>query len=128
MHSRTVQYNEVSLAAILIDSPTLLYNHSKVLDLCARVNRDPKRRIRLHPSIGIHPERADIGAIDGMLDLIGKHSDSIVCVGEVGLDYSRHLIGESGGERAERAKEIQREVFARQARRAEVSVVHKQTV
>lgn len=68
----------------------------------------------------MHPEKADLDKVDLVLALIDKHADTIVCVGEVGLDFSRHLIGESGGERAERAKEVQREVFRRQARRAKV--------
>lgn len=68
----------------------------------------------------MHPEKADLDALDGVLRLIDEHAETIVCVGEVGLDFSRHLIGESGGERAERAKGVQREVFRRQARRAEV--------
>lgn len=92
----------------------------QVIQLCARVNGDPQRRIRVHPSIGMHPEKADLNALDEMLRLIDNHAESIVCVGEIGLDYSRHLIGESGDEGTERAKEVQREVFARQARHAEV--------
>lgn len=68
----------------------------------------------------MHPEKANLEALDGVLSLIDEHAGSIVCIGEVGLDYSRHLIGEAGGEGAERAKVVQREVFARQARRAEV--------
>lgn len=67
----------------------------------------------------MHPEKADLESLDDMLRLIDRHARSIVCVGEVGLDYSRHLVG-NGGESSERAKEVQREVFARQARRAEV--------
>lgn len=91
--------------------------------MCARMNGDGSsrhRRLRLHPAVGMHPEKADLAALDDMLRLIDEHADEIVCVGEVGLDFSRHLIGEAGGERAERAKETQREVFRRQARRAEV--------
>ncbi|CAM9825529.1 unnamed protein product [Hapterophycus canaliculatus] len=67
----------------------------------------------------MHPEKADLDALDGIVKLIDDHRDAIVCVGEVGLDYSRHLIGVAGEERAERAKDVQREVFRRQARRAE---------
>ncbi|CAM9759094.1 unnamed protein product [Ectocarpus sp. 6 AP-2014] len=91
-----------------------------VVELCASINDDASRcrKLRLHPSIGMHPEKADLHKVDDVLELIDKHADTIVCVGEVGLDFSRHLIGESGGERAERAKEVQREVFRRQARRA----------
>lgn len=90
--------------------------------MCTRVNGDASRhgRLRIHPAIGMHPEKADLNALDGVLRLIDEHADAIVCVGEVGLDFSRHLIGEAGGERAERTKEVQREVFRRQARRAEV--------
>lgn len=90
--------------------------------MCTRVNGDASRhgRLRIHPAIGMHPEKADLNALDGVLRLIDEHADAIVCVGEVGLDFSRHLIGEAGGERAERAKEVQKEVFRRQARRAEV--------
>eukprot|EP00904_Undaria_pinnatifida_P011462 jgi/Undpi1/7446/HiC_scaffold_22.g09919.m1 len=91
----------------------------QVVELCARINSDPERRIRLHPSIGMHPEKADLGDLEGMLGLIDEHSDLIVCVGEIGLDYSRHLIGEAGKKATEEAKEIQREVFSKQARRAE---------
>lgn len=90
------------------------------MELCAQVNGDPRRRIRLHPSLGMHPERADLGALDAMLALINAHAETLVCVGEVGLDYSRHLIGQAGTDAAERAKEVQRECFARQARRADV--------
>lgn len=92
----------------------------KVIELCGRINNDPRRRIKIHPSIGMHPEKADLETLDGVLSLIDEHAGSIVCVGEVGLDYSRHLIGEAGGDGTERAKAVQREVFVRQARRAEV--------
>ena len=92
----------------------------KVVELCARINSDPERRIRINPSIGMHPEKADLGALEAMLGLIDEHAGSIVCVGEIGLDYSRHLIGEAGEKATEEAKEVQREVFSRQARRAEV--------
>ena len=91
-----------------------------MVELCARVNCDPQHRIRLHPSLGLHPEKADLAALEGMLELIDAHADDIACVGEVGLDYSRHLIGEAGTEAAERAKEVQRQCFAKQARRADV--------
>lgn len=91
-----------------------------MIELCGRINKDPRRRIKIHPSIGMHPEKADLEALDGVLSFIDEHADSIVCVGEVGLDYSRHLIGEAGGDGTERAKAVQREVFTRQARRAEV--------
>lgn len=60
--------------------------------MCARVNDDSSRRhrrLRLHPSVGMHPERADLAALDGMLGLIDEHAGEIVCVGEVGLDFSR---------------------------------------
>lgn len=97
-----------------------MHIYPKVVELCARINSDPERRIRLHPSIGMHPEKADLGDLEGMLGLIDEHSDLIVCVGEIGLDYSRHLIGEAGKKATEEAKEIQREVFSKQARRAEV--------
>eukprot|EP00752_Nemacystus_decipiens_P002492 g2343.t1 len=100
-----------------------LEDAGKVIDLCTRINNDDTScrngRLRIHPAIGMHPERADLDALDGVLGLIDEHADTIVCVGEVGLDFSRHLIGASGGERAERTKDVQREVFRRQARRAE---------
>ena len=99
---------------------------AKVMELCARINSDPKRRIRIHPSIGMHPEKADLRALEGMLGLIDEHAGSIVCVGEIGLDYSRHLIGEAGKKATEEAKEVQREVFSRQARRAEVRLISLQ--
>lgn len=70
----------------------------------------------------MHPEKANLDALEGILKLIDDHRDTIVCVGEVGLDYSRHLIGNTGEPGAERAKEVQREVFRRQARRAEVGL------
>lgn len=99
-----------------------LHDAIKVLALCDRVNRDPRRRLGLHPSIGMHPEKADLSALDDVMSLIDQNASSIVCVGEVGLDFSRHLIGDKGSA-YEQAKEVQREVFARQARRAEVRAV-----
>ena len=74
----------------------------------------------------MHPEKADLRALEGMLGLIDEHAGSIVCVGEIGLDYSRHLIGEAGKKATEEAKEVQREVFSRQARRAEVRLISLQ--
>lgn len=94
----------------------------QVLELCERVNADPLRRLCLHASIGMHPVKADLDTLEGILQLIDNNSESIVCVGEVGLDYSRHVIGATG-DACERAKEVQREVFGRQARCAEVSYI-----
>lgn len=105
--------------------PSQKTNQNQVIELCNRIKGDASRhgRLRVHPAIGMHPEKADLDALDSVLRLIDEHTDTIVCVGEVGLDFSRHLIGEAGGERAERAKEVQREVFRRQARRAEVGAM-----
>ena len=62
-----------------------------MVELCARVNCDPQHRRRPHPSLGLHPEKADLAALKDMLELIDTHADDIACVGDVGLDYSRHL-------------------------------------
>ncbi|CAM9520102.1 unnamed protein product [Discosporangium mesarthrocarpum] len=94
-----------------------VYDCSKVLELCRHTNSDPNRVLRLHPSIGMHPEKANIEDLEEVLHLIDRHSESLACVGEIGLDYSRHVVGE--GEGAERKKDIQREVLAQQARKAE---------
>ncbi|CAM9419288.1 unnamed protein product [Choristocarpus tenellus] len=111
-----VEAENVGVAGIVAVSESV-EDCSKVLELCEKINADPYRSIRIYPSFGMHPERADIEGVDEILRLIDLHADQLVCVGEVGLDYSRHLIGE--GEEAELAKMVQREVLERQARKAE---------
>lgn len=108
-----------SMSHLYHTSPPDSTSRRKVLALCERVNSDPRRRLSLHPAVGMHPEKADLAKLDEILGLIDRNAESIVCVGEVGLDYSRHLIGHKG-DACERAKEVQREVFARQSRRAQV--------
>ncbi|CAB1112356.1 unnamed protein product [Ectocarpus sp. CCAP 1310/34] len=119
LHQTLLEAEAAGVTGIVAVSESL-DDATPVVELCASINDDASRcrKLRLHPSIGMHPEKADVHKVDDVLELIDKHADTIVCVGEVGLDFSRHLIGESGGERAERAKEVQREVFRRQARRA----------
>ncbi|CAM9895760.1 unnamed protein product [Chrysoparadoxa australica] len=62
----------------------------------------------------MHPEKADLEHLDEMLQLIRDNQSRCVCVGEVGLDYSPHVIGPKGQE-ADLKKGIQRRVLTAQA-------------
>ena len=50
-----------------------------------------------------------------MLDLIRRHSDQLACVGEIGLDYSPHVLG---SEAPEEVKSLQQHVMREQVRLA----------
>uniref|UniRef100_A0A7S2UWP9 TatD related DNase n=1 Tax=Fibrocapsa japonica TaxID=94617 RepID=A0A7S2UWP9_9STRA len=67
------------------------------------------------PSVGLHPEFANISDLPTIITQITQYHDQLASVGEVGLDYSPHILGE--GE-AEERKAIQREVFSQQVLKA----------
>ena len=71
--------------------------------------------MRIHKSLGLHPERASMEALPLMLDAIRQHRLAIACVGEVGLDFSPHVLGTDSEER----KRVQRECLAAQVALAE---------
>lgn len=72
--------------------------------------------LRVHKALGLHPERASLEALPAMLDTIRRQRDAIACVGEVGLDYSPHVLGEAD---PEGAKAVQQECLRRQVALAE---------
>lgn len=49
--------------------------------------------VRLLKAVGLHPEHASMQALPSMLDAIRRHRHELACVGEVGLDYSPHVLG-----------------------------------
>jgi Tat protein secretion system quality control protein TatD with DNase activity len=49
--------------------------------------------LTMHKALGLHPERASMEALAPMLAAIRRHRDAIACVGEVGLDFSPHVLG-----------------------------------
>ncbi|OUM59882.1 hypothetical protein PIROE2DRAFT_46697 [Piromyces sp. E2] len=77
------------------------------------------------PGLGLHPiqplvdengQRLDKGGrsstldeVYPILDLIKEHKDEIVCIGEVGLDYSPQFL-----KNVEEEKEIQKQIFQKQ--------------
>eukprot|EP00123_Amoebidium_parasiticum_P016131 comp23302_c0_seq1/m.38262 comp23302_c0_seq1/g.38262 ORF comp23302_c0_seq1/g.38262 comp23302_c0_seq1/m.38262 type:complete len:202 (-) comp23302_c0_seq1:511-1116(-) len=61
---------------------------------------------------GMHPEKASMESLPAMLRFIRDNKDSLTAVGEVGLDYSPHILGSSD---PEGVKAVQRECLIRQA-------------
>jgi TatD DNase family protein len=49
-----------------------------------------------------------------VLDFIRQHAAELVAVGEVGLDFSPHVVGKVHREEEQRLREVQREVFKQQ--------------
>eukprot|EP01104_Vermistella_antarctica_P007690 TRINITY_DN1884_c0_g1_i3.p1 TRINITY_DN1884_c0_g1~~TRINITY_DN1884_c0_g1_i3.p1 ORF type:complete len:306 (+),score=39.92 TRINITY_DN1884_c0_g1_i3:495-1412(+) len=89
---------------------------SSVLSLC-------QRSPILFPSIGLHPVQPgntslahDEDLLQSTKDLVEEHQDCIVCIGEVGLDFSPHVVGKKTDPETERKKEAQREMLKAQAR------------
>jgi Tat protein secretion system quality control protein TatD with DNase activity len=56
----------------------------------------------------------DMSEVAPVLDLIRQHAAELVAVGEVGLDFSPHVIGKVHSEEEQRLREVQREVFKQQ--------------
>ena len=67
--------------------------------------------LRLHKALGLHPEHASLAALPRMLDLIRTHHTQLACVGEIGLDFSPHVLGTTN---REGVKETQRECMRQQ--------------
>lgn len=72
--------------------------------------------VRLHKALGLHPECASLEALPAMMDAIRQHREAIACLGEVGLDYSPHVLGETD---PEACKAVQQECLRRQVALAE---------
>lgn len=73
--------------------------------------------VRLLKAVGLHPERATgMEALPPMLDAIRWHRHAIACVGEVGLDYSPHVLGSDD---PEGVKAVQQECLRQQVALAE---------
>ncbi|GAB5032821.1 deoxyribonuclease tatdn3 isoform x1 [Nannochloropsis oceanica] len=67
--------------------------------------------VRLHKALGLHPEYACLEALSAMLTLIRTHHSELTCIGEIGLDYSPHVLGEK---HPEATKIIQQECMRQQ--------------
>ncbi|CAM9277826.1 unnamed protein product [Phaeothamnion confervicola] len=65
----------------------------------------------------MHPCGANLEDIGQMLELMDRHRDRLVCIGEVGLDYSPRVLGDDPAA-AERVKDVQRAVLKLQAEKA----------
>lgn len=67
--------------------------------------------VRLHKALGLHPEHACLTTLPTMLALIRTHHAQLTCIGEIGLDYSPHVLGK---EDPEATKQIQQECMRQQ--------------
>jgi Tat protein secretion system quality control protein TatD with DNase activity len=56
----------------------------------------------------------DVSEVAPVLDFIRQHVAELVAVGEVGLDFSPHVVGKAHSEEEQRLREVQREVFKQQ--------------
>lgn len=96
------------------------------LDDAREVLQQARRDARLAPCAGLHPVQpvrsgdgsapARCVALDDLppaLDFIRANAAELVAVGEVGLDFTPHVIG-TDARAADEAKRAQREVFAAQ--------------
>ncbi|MEM0011012.1 MAG: TatD family hydrolase [Candidatus Bathyarchaeia archaeon] len=45
------------------------------------------KNLKIYPALGLHPWGLDVSRVDETIELIEKNIDSIVALGEVGLDY-----------------------------------------
>lgn len=66
------------------------------------------RRLKIYPALGLHPRGLDPSKVNETINLVEKNIDSIVALGEVGLDYWY-----KEARKKDEVKEIQREVFWR---------------
>ena len=70
---------------------------------------------QLNLCLGMHPERANLAAMDAMEQLIRAHAaQGLLCgIGEVGLDFSPHVLGAQAAEdKGEEVRAVQRAVLA----------------
>lgn len=56
----------------------------------------------------------DVSEVVPVLAFIRQHASELVAVGEVGLDFSPHVVGKVHSEEEQRLREVQREVFKQQ--------------
>ncbi|KAJ3184235.1 putative deoxyribonuclease tatdn3 [Geranomyces variabilis] len=102
---------------------TAILNVSESLTDCAQVLALASAHPILRPCIGLHPVQPATGKsvtladLPAVLELISDNAERIVAVGEVGLDFSPHVLAAALGARDEQ-KAVQREVFVAQARLA----------
>uniref|UniRef100_A0A383WPV6 TatD related DNase n=1 Tax=Tetradesmus obliquus TaxID=3088 RepID=A0A383WPV6_TETOB len=77
----------------------------------------------LHPVQPIHADGQfysscrsvqDVSEVSPVLAFIRKHASELVAVGEVGLDFSPHVVGKVHSEEEQRLRDVQREVFKQQ--------------
>ncbi|KAI8593253.1 hypothetical protein BDZ88DRAFT_136801 [Geranomyces variabilis] len=115
LHNTIADARAAGVSAIL--------NVSETLTDCAQVLELATTHPILRPCIGLHPVQPATGKsvtladLPAVLTLISDNAERIVAVGEVGLDFSPHVLSTSLGTRDEE-KAVQREVFLTQARLA----------
>lgn len=83
-----------------------------VRDAALVLNLPPcQNGVRLHKSLGLHPEHACLKSLSTVLNLIRENHTKLACVGEIGLDFSPHILGHDD---AEAVKALQRECMRQQ--------------
>eukprot|EP00753_Platysulcus_tardus_P022320 PLAT9474.3.p1 GENE.PLAT9474.3~~PLAT9474.3.p1 ORF type:complete len:270 (+),score=77.54 PLAT9474.3:49-858(+) len=78
-----------------------------------------KEHDSLHICLGVHPVHASEAEVDSMIELVEEAADLLCGVGEVGLDYTPHVLGDD----PEGVKAVQKAVLKKQvdlARRLEL--------
>eukprot|EP00741_Cyanophora_paradoxa_P018196 tig00021038_g17569.t1 len=89
---------------------------SEVVSEAEQILRLSERHAILRPSAGLHPVQAGGGGgagpdeLERVLRFAREHSQRLVCIGEVGLDYSPWLLKED----PDRVKGLQQKAFAEQ--------------
>ncbi|KAI8800761.1 hypothetical protein BJ742DRAFT_840273 [Cladochytrium replicatum] len=71
----------------------------------------------IHVAAGIHPVQRDGTSSDPsllppFLSYVQKNADRLVAIGEIGLDFTPHVIGKPGDPTTEPKKQAQKETFA----------------
>lgn len=95
----------------------------QVLSLSDRFRHAPA----IAPAIGLHPVQpasacravhsVALEELPAVEQLIRAHCERLVCVGEIGLDFSKHVLSSTSAEAAQQ-RAVQLEVFGRQIRLA----------
>ncbi len=63
------------------------------LSLAFKIIHSPEVTLPLLCRAGIHPEKAMLSALPAFEGFVEDHASELVGIGEVGLDYSPHVVG-----------------------------------
>lgn len=101
-----------------------VHTANALVQLRDEILQNQHRLPTLHLGLGLHPVQhvgtdhqspisATLASLPPMLDLIHTHHQQLTCIGEIGLDFSPHVLG-GASPKAEDKKQQQRAVFTAQ--------------